>query len=203
MKIETYTISEEHKTFVWLPPKCATSLISWVLSYFEFSSVAIDTETNLIHKIRLNQTRHFGHSTIFPPNHEELLFICAIRNPYDRVLSMYQSHVQDPSVENFEKYIDERVIKNTNPTVFQFSSFFKDRMPDYLIRTENLYDDIIKVPFIKNSDLVSSGVLKNFCDKKINKSYNQLNPDEYLTQHIKEIIYNIFSEHFKLFGYEK
>jgi hypothetical protein len=203
MKIETYTISEKHKTFVWLPPKCATNLISWVLAYFEFSSVAMDTETNQIHKIMPNQTTHFGHNTIFPPNHEELSFICAIRNPYHRVLSMYQSHAKDPSVENFEKFIDERVIKNTNLPIFKFSSFFEDRTPNYLIRTENLYEDIIKIPFIKDSDLNSSGVLKNFCDKKINKSYNQLKPDEYLTPHIKEIIYNFSSDHFDLFGYER
>lgn len=203
--MQTYTISEKHKTFVWLPPKCATNLISWVLGYFEFSSVVMDTETNQIHKIIPNQTTHFGHNTIFPPNHDELLFICAIRNPYYRALSLYQyqSDAKNLSVDNFEKFIDERIVKNTILPIFKFSSFFKDRMPNYLIRTENLYDDIIKIPFIRDSDLTSSGVLKNFCDKKINKSYNQLNPDEYLTPHIKEIIYNISSDHFDLFGYER
>ena len=203
MRIDTYTISEKHKAFVWLPPKCATNLVSWVLAYFEFSSVAIDTETNQVHRIIPNQSTHFGHSTIFPPNHEELLFICAIRNPYHRVLSMYQSQVKNPSVGDFEKFIDERIVKNNNTPLFKFSSFFNDRNPDYLIRTENLYEDIIKIPFIGNSDLNSSGVLKNFCDKKINKSYNQLNPDEYLTPNIKEIIHNLSSDHFDLFGYER
>jgi hypothetical protein len=76
-------------------------------------------------------------------------------------------------------------------------------MPDYIIKTENLYEDLIKIPFIKESDLNNSGVLKNFCNKKINESSNKLNPEEYLTPHIKEIIYNISSDHFDLFGYEK
>lgn len=201
MKIETYTISENHNAFVWLPPKCATNFISWVLAYFEFSSVAMDTETNQIHRIMPNQSTHFGHSTILPPNHEELLFICAIRHPYHRILSMYQSQAKDPSVGDFEKFIDERIIKNN--LLFKFSSTFNDRNPDYLIRTENLYEDIIKIPFIRDSDLNSSGILKNFCDKKINKSYNQLDPEEYLRPHIKEIIHNISSDHFDLFGYEK
>ena len=203
MKIETYTISEKHKTFVWLPPKCATNFISWVLGYFEFSSVALDTETNQIHKIRPNLSTHFGHSTILPPNHEELLFICAIRHPYHRILSMYQSHAENPSVENFKKFIDERIVKNYHVPMFKFSSFLKDRSPDYLIRTENLCEDILKIPFIRDSDLNSSGVLKNFCDRKINKSYHQLNHEEYLTTDIKEIIYNLSSDHFDLFGYER
>jgi hypothetical protein len=204
MKIEFYTISEKHKSFVWLPPKCATNFISWVLAYFEFSSVGIDRETNQIHKIIQNKLIHFGHSTIFPPNNEELLFICGIRNPYHRVLSMYQSQAKDPSIEDFEKFIDEIIMKKlVYDSLFKFSSFFNGRIPNYLIRTENLYEDIIKIPFIKDSDLNSSGILKNFCDKKINKSYNQLNPDEYLTPNIKEIIYNLSSDHFDLFGYER
>ena len=203
MRIDTYTISEKHKAFVWLPPKCATNFVSWVLAYFEFSSVAIDTETNQVHRIMPNQSTHFGHSTIFPPNHEELSFICTVRNPYHRVLSMYQSQVKNPSVSDFEKFIDERIVKNNNTPLFKFSSFFSKKNPDYLIRTENLYDDIIKIPFIRDSDLNTSGVLKNFCDKKINKSYNQLNPDEYLTPNIKKIIHNLSSDHFDLFGYER
>jgi hypothetical protein len=78
-----------------------------------------------------------------------------------------------------------------------------DRSPDYLIRTENLYEDILKIPFIRDSDLNTSGILKNFCDKKINQSYNQLNPEEYLTPRIKEHIHSLCSDHFDLFGYER
>ena len=202
MKIETYTISEKHKAFVWLPPKCASNFISLVLAYFEFQYIALNTETNQINKIRTNISTHFGHSTILPPNHEELLFICAIRHPYSRVLSLYQSLAENPSVDDFKKFIDERVNLHHSPW-FKFSSSFKDRSPDYLIRTENLCEDILKIPFIKNSDLNSSGVLKNFCERKINKSYHQLNPEEYLTPNIKEIIHNLSSDHFDLFGYER
>jgi hypothetical protein len=205
MKIESYTISEKHKSFVWLPPKCATNFISWVLAYFEFSSIQIDTETNKIHTIRLNQYGHFGHSTFLPPNHEELSFICAVRNPYHRVLSMFQSQFDGQlTVENFEKFINERLTFNSRGPIFnKFSEILQGRRPNYLIRTENLYEDILKIPFIRDSDLNSSGILKNFCDKKINQSYDQLNPEEYLTPRIKEIIQNLCSDHFDLFGYER
>jgi hypothetical protein len=205
MKIESYTISEKHKSFVWLPPKCATNFISWVLAYFEFSSIQIDTETNKIHTIRLNQYGHFGHSTFLPPNHEELSFICAVRNPYHRVLSMFQSQFDGQlTVENFEKFINERLTFNSRGPIFnKFSEILHGRRPNYLIRTENLYEDILKIPFIRDSDLNTSGILKNFCDKKINQSYNQLNPEEYLTPRIKEIIQNLCSDHFDLFGYER
>ena len=97
---------------------------------------------------------------------------------------------------------DERIVINKS-LLFKFSSSLNDRSPDYLIRTENLYEDILKLPFIRDSDLNSSGILKNFCDKKINQSYNQLNPEEYLTPRIKEIIHSLSSDHFDLFGYER
>ena len=204
MKIQGYTISEKHKAFVWLPPKCATNFISWVLAYFEFSSVEVDTETNRIHRIRLNKSTHFGHCTFLPPNHEELSFICAVRNPYHRVLSMFQSQFDGQlTVENFENFIDERITHNHRGPIFKFSEMLHDRSPDYLIRTENLYEDILKIPFIRDSDLNTSGILKNFCDKKINQSYNQLNPEEYLTPRIKEHIHSLCSDHFDLFGYER
>ena len=212
MKIQTYTISEKHKTFVWLPSKCATHLISWVLSYFEFSSISMNMDTNQIHRVLPNQTTHFGHNTILPPNHNELSFICSIRHPYQRVLSMYQfmhqsqKSFETPNVANFEKFINKTIVNNkqeSNFTFFGFSETFKDRMPNYIIKTENLYEDLIKIPFIKESDLNNSGVLKNFCNKKINESSNKLNPEEYLTPQIKEIIYNFSSDHFNLFGYEK
>lgn len=220
MKIQTYTVSEKHKTFVWLPPKCATHLISWVLSYFEFSSIAINTDTNQTHRILGNEKIHFGHNTVLPPNHNELSFICVIRHPYQRVLSMYQyahqvskvfmhqveNNFETANVDNFEKFINDTIVKNgqeNNSTFFGFSETIKHRMPNYIVKTENLYEDLIKIPFIKESDLNNSGILKNFCDRKINKSFIQLNPEEYLTPHIKEIIYNISSDHFDLFGYEK
>ena len=137
MKIETYTISEKHNAFVWLPPKCATNFISWVLAYFEFSSIAMDTETNQIHRIMPNQSTHFGHSTILPPNHEELSFICAIRHPYHRILSMYQSQVKDPSVGDFEKLFKMHglIIKSIHGN-YDFSRYDETESPRMIIVAE-------------------------------------------------------------------
>lgn len=202
MEIQTHTISEKYNSFIWLPPKCATNLLSWVFTYFEFSSMVLDKETNKILSVALNQITHLGHNTSFPPNYSDLSFICATRNPYERVLSFYQFsglHNQK-SLNGFKNFIHERLTKDL---FFSYTDLFKVKKPDYIIRTENLYEDLIKIPFIKDSDLYSSGVLKNFCDMKINKSFYQLNPDEYLTPEIKEIIYNLSSEHFDFFGYKK
>jgi hypothetical protein len=202
MKLEGLNVSEKNKTFFWLPPKCASTSLSWVLSYFEFSSIAIDVDTNEIQRISLNQT-HYGHSMIYPSNYSELTFVCAVRNPYHRTLSMYKSHSKDLSVNNFENFINEKLLKNENLNTLKITGLFTKKIPDYYIRTENIYEDLIKIPFIGESELNTSGVLKTFCLKKMNMSFNQPNPEEYLTPRIKETIYEIFSEQFELFGYEK
>jgi len=202
MKIEGLTISEKNKAFFWLPPKCASTSLSWVLSFFEFSSIAIDVDTNEIRRTLLNQT-HFGHSMIYPSNYSELTFVCGVRNPYERTLSMYKSFSKDLSVDNFENFIHEKILKNDELDKLKFTGLFTKKTPDYLIRTENLYEDLIKIPFISESELNTSGILKTFCLKKMNMSFNQLNHEEYLTPRIKETIYEIFSEQFELFGYEK
>jgi hypothetical protein len=152
MEIQTHTISEKYDSFIWLPPKCATHLLSWVFTYFEFSSIALDKETNKILHVALNQITHLGHNTSFPPNYSDLSFICATRNPYERALSFYQFsglHNQK-SLSGFENFIRERLSKDL---FFNYTDLFKVKKPDYIIRTENLYEDLIKIPFIKDSDL--------------------------------------------------
>jgi hypothetical protein len=196
----SYNISQKNNTFVWLPPKCATTSISWILSYFEFSTVEFNVGTNEVIRILNNQV-HFGHNMIYPPNHSNLTFLCAVRNPYNRVLSIYQSSSKEYSVSNFEKFFDERILNNKNLD-WDYSKLFNERLPDYIIRTENLYEDLTKVPFINESELTSSGILKIFCDKKLNQSFTQLPIQEYITPNIKQSIQQIFSKQFDLFGYD-
>jgi len=116
---------------------------------------------------------------------------------------MYKSFSRDLSVDNFENFIHEKILKNDDLDKLKVTGLFTKKNPDYLIRTENLYEDLIKIPFISESELNTSGILKTFCLKKMNMSFNQLNHEEYLTPRIKETIYEIFSEQFELFGYQK
>jgi hypothetical protein len=81
---------------------------------------------------------------------------------------------------------------------------FTERVPDYPVRLENLYEDYSKIPFIVESDYFKSGELKNEVNKKINVS----NEDENLwrkfyTQEIADIIYYRMPRYFELFEYEK
>jgi hypothetical protein len=198
----TYNISEKNNALVWLPPKCASTSISWVLSYFEFSTVEFNVETNEVLRVFNNQL-HFGHNMSYPPNYSNLTFICGVRNPYNRILSFYQSNSMNFSVSNFERFIEERIVKNPNNVSWDYVGLFNEKLPDYFIRAENVYEDLTKIPFIGQSELNNSGVLEIFCDKKLNQSSTQLSFEEYLTPNVKQVIQEIFSKQFELFGYEK
>ena len=80
---------------------------------------------------------------------------------------------------------------------------FDERVPDYILRSENLYQDYLKIPFIVDSKLNKCGILEDICNRKINKGSGTLDIENYLTSSVKEKIYKMFQSHFELFGYQK
>ena len=132
-------------------------------------------------------------------------FICTVRHPYHQFLSAYNATInplKTPTTKDFEEFINNRII-NPKSVQFLYTNLFVDKSPNYIVRSENFYEDLLKIPFIKESDLNTSGVLQNFCTKRINESFNKLNPEEFLTQSIKDLIYSQTKQHFDLFGYQK
>jgi len=199
-----HVISEKNNAFVWLPIKTASSLVSWVLSHFEFDLFFYSKTTNDYKKI-ISDLSHFGHSTNLPYNHEEMLFICTMRHPYKRVLSYYKStlpHIyNDYNVEGFNHFLNQNVF--SNKTLFDDIDKFDKRKPDFLIRTETIYDDLLKIPFIKSSKLNDCGILEEMCKKKVNPSFESEDDEYLLSSEIKEKIYNFFKPQFEIFGYSK
>jgi hypothetical protein len=75
----------------------------------------------------------------------------------------------DVSIENFRNYI----YGNFPPQQSRMRVIFQletTRKPDYVLRVETLYEDYIKIPFVRNSLLNTSGILKDLCSKKMNRS---------------------------------
>jgi hypothetical protein len=141
--------------------------------------------------------------------HENYKIISAIRNPYSRFFSEYTFNRAK------DEYIPDEVNKETfRNFIYQTTVFsevlnndcidFSNRIPEYPVRLESLYEDYSKIPFIVESEYFKSGELKNDVNKKINVS----NEDENLwrkfyTQEIADIIYYRMPRYFELFGYDK
>jgi hypothetical protein len=106
-----------------------------------------------------------------------------------------------PEIKEFEDFSHE--IIEIDPEFTRTTNMFESRVPDFVLRAENLYEDYLKIPFILDSKLYKCGILEDICNRKINKGLGTLNIEKYLTSSVEEKIYKMFQSHFDLFGYEK
>ena len=203
MSNNKYTISEDYNSFLWLPAKTASTTLGWVFTHFNFYTGNFKNgnfvkEDNVIH--------HFGHILLLPPKNRDMIFVCSTRHPYDRALSFYKSFGIPrtggvPSKEGFEWYF-KNFIMEEHSLFLQSVKTTEDRMPDYFVRAENMYEDLIEIPFVRNSKLNKCDILKDMCERKLNNS-EPLELGIYMTDEIKEIIYTRFKKHFDVLGYSQ
>jgi len=205
MRDETYIMSPKYNTFVWLPPKTGSSTLSWILAYFDFGWYKFSKKNN-DYEIFMSDLVHLGHSFKIPP-FGNMDLISATRNPYDRMVSyfmMSRSEIEKKSDRNeFELFLQNFFEKEQDSVMFQSAEIYNFKVPNYIIKLENLYQDLTKVPFIKNSKLNDCGILEEMCNKKIKNSFFEGDKNELYTPDTKEKVYNHFKKDFELFGYQK
>ena len=105
------------------------------------------------------------------------------------------------SPNNFEDFVNTRY--PISPSQFNNGFLLSVRIPDYSLRSENLYEDYLKIPFIKESKLYSSGILKDLCNKKIHERKIKLSSEGYFNQRIADLIYYNMVNYFESFNYHK
>jgi hypothetical protein len=185
-------ISDKHGAFIWTPEKTASNLASMVFNHFDFYAYDVIKKEKVYDEIK-----HF-HSNCFFDGHENYDFILTCRNPYDRFLSMngYSSMSREKFRDQLEFYFSEKMHH-----VQTMKNLLK-RKPDYIVRTENMLGDYLKIPFIRNSQLCKSGELENLVKTKVNSS-NSEKSKEILDSHLADLIYYNNITFFDLCGYEK
>lgn len=206
--MELLNLSLNHKAFLWLPPKTATHTVSWIFGHFDFNSFFWN-DNNFV-SVREDFV-HFSHEYNYPPNHQDLSFICTFRNPYERIFSFFKmrnnktmkfqvDEFTNPTKDEFKNFFDKELKKENFEA--RFKPKFHVRKPDYLIRTETFYEDLLAIPFIKNSKLYECGILQEMCEKKINKTFTS-NFDEYMDNEMKDWIYTNYKDEFELGNYKR
>jgi len=186
-------ISEKHNCFLWTPAKTASTHAVHVFNYFEFSSFRCDYSRKIIFQENDHLTHEHELSLFL--GHEEYKLISTIRNPYSILVSIY-TFFKPNEFNSFEDFIFDYKVK---PRENQM----KERVPDYFIRQENLYDDYIKIPFVRDSKLNECGILKELCDRKMNKGPNKRPIKDYYNQETADVVYLNYKEYFDLCGYDK
>jgi hypothetical protein len=181
--------------------KTGSVTASWIFTYFDFFTYTRNLYENNEYSEFANPALSMVHSYYIPTEVENPEIIITARNPYDRVLSRFLftwTKNELPTVEDFDLHITKS-IENNNP-MYVMPDHIK---PTYVIHLENLYEDYMKIPFVVDSKLNSSGILKEVIYKKINETRFKVDKNKFLTDKNKELIYNLMKNQFDLFGYEK
>jgi hypothetical protein len=198
-------LSQKHKIILWLWKKCGTSHMAKIMNKYDFKYYRIEDDNLILLQDHVVQ-KHYCNLL---PGHENYKILAAVRNPYSRFFSEYtffrskeEFSLNEINKEKFRTFIYQITISTeilSNECVD-----FSQRIPDYSVRLENLYEDYSKIPFIVESEYYKSGELKKDISIKVNVSNEDDNLwRKFYTQEIADIIYYRMPRYFELFGYDK
>lgn len=185
--------SESLRCFTWTIPKTASRTAWHVFSNFDFNCYNI-VDGDLV--LKKEGFRH-NHNTHFFNGHDNYDFIMTIRNPYRMILSKISSYSKEKIIFSLEREI---FIENNWQK--QLQEKLKVRTPDYIIRVENIQEDYLNIPFIKESEYFKSGELKKFLDLEYGKGF-MYDWKELMDSTIADLIYYNHLFLFEIFGYNK
>jgi len=198
-------VYEKEKVFLWLPPKTGTHHAVEVFNHFDFKHIVSSYDKKTIHFTE-NRVIH-NHTLDLFEGHENYEIICTARNPLKRVFSafFYGDKLMGKKIElnkkSFIKFFSETIYDNDS--VWLQGIFFKNRKPKYFLRTESLYEDYLKIPFVAESSFAKSGELESFCKIKLNSAERQeFKIQDFYTQDMVDYLYNRYKDYFDELGYE-
>lgn len=210
-----YTYSNEHQCYLWTPPKTGSNHANFIFNYFGFSSFVSRAKDNMV--VVEHHQNYLAHSHQFRilPEHSNYKIICTARNPYSRLYSLYnnlnelngmykydfqsfkhfvmnQREPDDPLRDQIQGIVDEVFVEVQG-----------ERIPDYFLRIENLYEDYLKLPFVSGSSLNTSGILQEICQMKKHVRLPNLNISDHVDQELQDFISTKYGFYFDLLGYSK
>jgi len=144
-------------------------------------------------------------------NFSDCVLICSVRNPYDRVLSLFISlevvprialtkEIKNTLVKYFREWVnlcfDKKKLvvdlndygKNSKIVGCLKQSFFSDRKPDFFVKYENIIGDTESLGFILDRE---SFINEFKYDYK-----------EFYDLETAKLVYEYFFDHFHLIGYD-
>ena len=189
------------RMFVWTPPKTASHTAAVIFPKLGFNTY--NSEGNYLIP---NPVYPHNHTCILPFGHEKYYFITTIRNPYNIMVSLFKN-VRDREYWNsdsFEDYLYAYFYNEELPEMFFPCYDYSERIPDYFIRVENMYEDYLKLPFVKQSDYYKSGDLERDCSVKENSSdYTDFDWKSLYNQNNSDIVFYNYAHLFEIFGYDR
>jgi hypothetical protein len=176
-------ISHKHKIIWWAPERCGTKATAHIFSKLGFEYFTDETEKKKI--ITDDGINYQSHNLKYPEKYEDYKIICSIRNPYDRMLSIFSNftnigssfvYTKDKAqrlVETYETFIREMLLYNKSTTYEDLEKKpiqksylskynFETRIPDFFIKMECLEEDLGKLDFVRESSIWKSGYIHDY-----------------------------------------
>ena len=186
-----YNVSEKYR-FQWIAPeRTGSRKVSSILSFFGF--------TNGDSPIFAANQHNYTHEVLFSENYKDYGLICSARNPYGKTLAifknLYTQKARNGTKEDFKKYVFEDL--KLGQTINMVQKPLIDKNIDYILKLENLSDDLKKIPFVLQK--FTPLQVENLCEhgKPI------FNWEEYYDQETKDEVYSYTKHLFEIWGYER
>jgi hypothetical protein len=181
--------SDNHKVLWATPKRTATRACIPIQQYFGFDKIG-------------------QHDLQIPKGKEDYFFVLNTRNPYTRMISIYHLFCINFELvpNNFNIWIRKKLDEEVNlpDKTLDYQIFLKKKIvksPDLIIRLENLYSDILKLPFFnENSDELFDIVNDNIIKNVYSSGYDY---KEYYNQDLADYVYSYLEEDFVYFNYNK
>lgn len=153
-----------------------------------------------------NRPKHYNHQPlqwwldqkILSPN---LIFFTFVRNPYSRMVSLY-NHIltSNKNIPSFNEFIENNILMKLESKINNVNFKFSWPQYKYFENKENIKVNVFKI----ESDLGEVEKLVNikFKDIFVN-SRPHLPWQNYYTKKTKTIVLNVWKEDFELFSYDK
>ena len=145
-----------------------------------------------------------------PEGKEDYTLIVNVRNPYTWELSSYLDLVNGPEEKWQDGMFEQYLYEGGNETIINQVDLWEERMPDYFIRCEDMYSEILKIPNLANHKPPRSW--NNIKDRLSNPAYRGKNSkarkpisedilSAYWTKDLVKKYSGRYEELFKITGY--
>lgn len=179
-------ISEKYRSIWIAPERTGSRTVAQILNYCGFSHNG--------KPISLFDKHHYSHKFNEPELFNDWTHICSARNPYARTYSIFKL-LNNKGGSSFKDFVMKRKFDFIGKEMFLKPIFLKK--PEYVIRLENLKEDILKIPFIKTY------LTDTQLDYLITHGKQPSKWENYYDEEMKEVIYEVTKHQFDAWGYDK
>ena len=182
---------------VWIAPeRSGTRSLVKIFTFFGFVCQG--------RPLNLGYGYHYTHNWEIPEKYKDYKIISSARNPYSRTLALYKNFVYGFEDITFREYIlgltcgkPEENFKDGNSKYSTFTNPLFEKQPEYIIKLENFYEDIKKLPFIFNH--LTEQQLETMCEhgKEIEEW------ESHYDQEMKDLVYEHLKHQFDTWGYDR